>query len=119
MRLRLVGEALRSGHVLFRLRPLGNVSPALAESRKALDAELESLRSWYRALGEAVLGTGPPPAPLPTGEAGSRILRWVRYAASGANSELPPGLAIAWTGEHIETLRRLQPRLSEAAASLG
>ena len=118
-RLRRVGDALRSSHNLFRLAPAGDPSPALRESRAALDAEIGAMKEWYAALGAAIAAKTPPPAPADRPKSGSRILAWVRDASSHrGGEELPRGLALAWTGEHVDALRLLEPPLTEAADAL-
>ena len=118
-RLRRVGDALRSSHNLFKLGPVDDPSPALRESRLALDSEIAAMKEWYAALGEAVAAKTEPPEPAARPESGSRILAWVRDASARPDGvELPRGLALAWTGEHVDALRLLEPPLSEAADAL-
>ncbi|MQA73217.1 MAG: FUSC family protein [Solirubrobacterales bacterium] len=119
-RVRRVGEHVGARHALLRLDPAQVDSPALAEPRRALELEIESLRDWYDRLGAAVRAGTASPAPRPDPEGESRILRWVRDRdLTRGSPELPPGLAIAWMGEHIDVLRALEPGLAAAAGELG
>lgn len=118
-RLRFIGHTVRDSQALWHLSPVSGGSDSLALSRQALDADLQAMRTWYRALGDAVLGAGDPPTPPPRPQgAGGQSLRWLHRATSpGQEAELRIRVATAWVGEHLDVLHDVQPRLSEAAGA--
>ncbi len=118
-RLRRVGDQLRSNHALFRLIPIADPSPALADSRRALEAEVRASKAWFGELANSVLDGTSPPEPAERSSGRSRILDWVRDPSARSDpGQLPPGLAIAWAGEMLDALRALEPPLAEAAEAL-
>jgi hypothetical protein len=118
-RLRRMGRLLETGQPLWRLGSPEERPPALDEHRGALDVELERLRGWYRALGEALVAGREAPEPERDPAVPAHLLRFAREAAaSGRRDEAERALALVWTHEHIHALRGIQPRLFEAAADL-
>jgi len=84
-----------------------------------VEAELNAMQGWYVALGNSIERSTPPPHAQGRPDGRSRILGWVRDpAARRREGELPPGLALAWAGEHVDALRRLEPPLADAADAL-
>jgi uncharacterized membrane protein YccC len=116
-RLRFVGHTVRASQALWRLTPAAERSESLARSHRALDADLKEMRTWFCAVGDAVLGVAEVPRPPPRPEgAGRHSLRWLGDATQpGREAELRVRVAAAWAGEHLDVLRDLQPRVAEAA----
>jgi uncharacterized membrane protein YccC len=120
MRLRRMAAVLRTAPSVPRPDQQPDGSPGLDGCRRAIDGEIQELRAWYDALGAAIAGaTDPPSPPLHEGEADDDVLRIVRDAvARGDDAAVARGLTIAWAIQHVETLRRLTPRLARAATDL-
>jgi uncharacterized membrane protein YccC len=91
-----------------------------AHDLDALDSEARRLRSWYAALGEALSGVQPPPAPDDgTDDDRVRILQSAHEAAArdgGSGARL--ALSLLWAAQQLDNLRRLEPQLAGAAGEL-
>ncbi len=112
--------ALEAGHLLWSLAPQESGPAALVGARARLAADLDALRSWYAALGEAVVAGRRGPEPLPEAAAADGAAPWLReLARRGGEADLALGLAVVWTGKYLELLRSLQPRLAAAATAIG
>ncbi len=90
---------------------------AFAEAREEFSATLEGRCDWYEGLGAAIATKAPvsPPEEL-AGRA--REPTPIVLERPGGGDGVPPGLGIAWTTLHLETLLAFEPALAEAAARL-
>jgi uncharacterized membrane protein YccC len=86
----------------------------------ALDREADVVRSWYRALADALpRSAGAPPAQV--GDAGGRepVLCCLRGALiRGDESGIRAALGLLLASQQLVNLERLEPRLTEAATGL-
>jgi uncharacterized membrane protein YccC len=85
-----------------------------------LDGQINAVRSWYVTLAASLADASEVPPPTERdADQRSRVLRCVRDAiASGDRSEVAPALTLLWAAQHLDILRRLEPRLGRYAASL-
>lgn len=114
-----IAHLQRSGHALFALTPGIIASAELAGPRRTLEREIAELHSWFDELGDSVARHGAAPKPLPaTADTETQVLEWVE-ATHGHDDELSRGLAMAWEDKLLGILRAVQPRLAEAAGTLG
>jgi hypothetical protein len=86
----------------------------------AIDHEVEAVRCWYVALGDALARSANPPPPHRRDREGSRrVLRCLREAvADGDNRRIRAALRFALASEHLSNLQRLEAELAEAASAL-
>jgi uncharacterized membrane protein YccC len=86
----------------------------------ALDGEVFRLRSWYVALGDALVADRPAPAPEHRDpEDHLRVLRCAHEAIAredDAGTRL--GLGLLWASQHLDNLRRLEFHLIGPASDL-
>ena len=85
-----------------------------------LDGEVGRLRSWYEALGDALVAERPAPAPDHRDLQGRlRILRCAREAiARGDDAGIRLGLGLLWASQHLDNIRRLESHLIAPASDL-
>ncbi|MDO8213018.1 FUSC family protein [Conexibacter sp. CPCC 206217] len=118
-RVRRTAHSLRVGSVLLPLTEVrSGATPALTQRRALLEAELEQVDAWLRALGNALATGGPPPAPQPGADASEADAAGVRVLQTGDGAPLTATVTIAWTRQHLVALRHLEPRLAEAAETV-
>jgi uncharacterized membrane protein YccC len=111
-RLRQVARALR----VERPTPTGD-GAAPEPAREALAGEAQALRAWFGALGAALAARTAPPEPQARdGQARARVLLLSREAPTP--SAQGGALSVAWALEDLGILRRIEPHLAAAAASL-
>lgn len=98
---------------------------SLGGDRSAAGRELghhaDVVAGWYTRLGEALVGSTPPPDAVTRDLVSEeRLVDAVRRdldACAGMAS--PTAVRMIWTGDHLDALRRLQPALLGPAADLG
>ncbi|HZE29098.1 MAG TPA: FUSC family protein [Gaiellaceae bacterium] len=116
----LVGGATRVRRAAFSLTELGHMtdgSVRLERCAENLEQQLAAFRSWYGALGDALVARTPLPAPQDHDVEGEgRLLACVRQAARDSDQRtVTAGLVLLWTSQHLDNLRRLEGRLAEHA----
>jgi len=122
VRVRRTGHALSRANAMWRVDRVDVDSPALTQARAALDEQMAALDGWFGELGAVIVDRGA--APAPQGHDEDRavpLLRWVWEASEADGGASDPALAargMAWASEHLETLRRHEPRLAGAADRL-
>jgi uncharacterized membrane protein YccC len=91
--------------------------------RERAEATLELLpfstavTAWYADFGHGIDGRGAVPDPLPSEQlAQDRLVEAVRHDLADGHADI--AVRIVWTGDHIETARRLQSSLVVPARSL-
>jgi len=75
------------------------------------------LRSWYVALGYAIVNRRPVPPPhIRDNEGRRRLVACVRDAArTGDGATVTAALVLLWTSQHIDNLWRLEAHLGKRA----
>ncbi|MDX6698599.1 MAG: hypothetical protein QOE65_1996 [Solirubrobacteraceae bacterium] len=86
----------------------------------ALDGEVRRLRSWYSALGDALLEARPAPPPRHRDMDGRlRVLRCAHEAVAREDAAgVGLGLGLLWAGQQLDDLRRLESQLVAPAGEL-
>jgi uncharacterized membrane protein YccC len=116
----LVGGATRVRRAAQSLAALGRMAAPNSRVERCarnLDADLEALRAWYTALGDALVERRrlPPPHARDT-EGVSRLLGCVREAARDRErATVDAALVLLWSSQHIENLGRLEEHLAKRA----
>ena len=92
-----------------------------ASERAATTLELlpfsRSVAGWYGDFGRGIDGRGAIPEPLPGDELSQdRLVEAVRHDLSDGHADV--AVRIVWTGDHVETARRLQATLVAPARAL-
>jgi uncharacterized membrane protein YccC len=110
----------RAAQSLSTLAQMGDSTPKLNACAANLDADVQSLRTWYVTLGDALVrGTTVPPPHARDGDARRRLVSCVRDAlASGDKSRMRPALDLIWASQHLDLLWRLEEHLSSQATRL-
>ncbi len=82
-----------------------------------LDTEVHALRSWYAALGNALVDDTVVPPPHTRDAAGrQRLLECVSDAlAGGERAQLRPALDLLWASQHLDALWQLERDLGRSA----
>jgi uncharacterized membrane protein YccC len=116
----LVGGASRVRRAAQSLTALGRMADGNVRLERCghnLDRELRALRSWYRALGDALVKGRPVPPPhIRDAEGGGRLLACVREAARGRDKAVVnAALGLLWASQHLDNLWRLEARIGERA----
>jgi uncharacterized membrane protein YccC len=116
----LVGGAARVRRTGFSLAELGRLLGDAARLERCgvnLDPELAALRSWYGALGDALIEHGSVPVPHDHhAEGEARLLACVQQAARGRDPQnVRAALVLLWASQHLDNLWRLEGRLAEHA----
>ena len=119
VRVRRTGHALSRSNAMWGMDTLVGDGPGLAGASATLGVEMDALGAWFGALGRALEARTAPPA-AQAGDPGrpERVLGWM-HAAAGRRDASVAARALAWGGEHLETLRRHEPRPAAAARRLG
>lgn len=114
-RVRRTAHALTRTHALWPAETEADATPRATAARAALDVEATAVAAWLRDLARAYEDKLPPPAPEPyDGDRERRIVAWFGDADGSADG----AGVVAWAGQHLEVLRRHEPRLAEAASRL-
>jgi uncharacterized membrane protein YccC len=113
-RIRLAGSSLS----MLARPPDG--SSGQGSAMDAIDGEVRRLRSWYVALGEALVADRPAPAPDHGDPEGRRrVLRGAQEAiAREEEAGIRLGLGLLWASQHLDNLRRLEFHLIAPASDL-
>jgi uncharacterized membrane protein YccC len=116
----LVGGAARvrrAGHSLEVLTRLAGFDAALHHCGANLEREIEALREWYAAFGDALVDDRPAPPPHARDGAGrDRLLDCVRRAAGSPDGAAAhAALALLGASQHLDGLWRLEAHLGKRA----
>jgi uncharacterized membrane protein YccC len=113
-RVRRTAHALTRAHELWREESPGDVCGTALAARAALDAETTAVSAWLRELAGAFEAADAPPA-VQGEDIGleRQVLSWARDPAA---ADADGARVVAWAGQHLEVLRRNEPRLAEATA---
>ena len=123
-RVRRVAKLMHDATAIAPLAPLDGHPAWVAAVCGPFDQEWQARRDWFEGFGRAIAAGKEPPGPeatAPQRTAGptSRLNRdlgpMVVLDGDRGESGIPPGLAIAWAGRHLEGLLALEPPMSEAA----
>jgi uncharacterized membrane protein YccC len=113
-RIRRTAHALTRAHELWREETPGDVCTTALAARAALDAETTAVAAWHRELAGAFeRAAGPPDAQAHDVGLERQVLSWARDPAA---VDADGARVVAWAGQHLEVLRRSEPRLAEATA---
>jgi hypothetical protein len=114
----------RAGHAIARITALwipdvpAPDTHAAQRARAALDRELAAVGGWLTELTGTFEAQDDPPGPQPPDPAvRDRMVAWLAEAA-GTGAAADTARSAAWANEHLELLRRHEPRLALAAARL-
>jgi hypothetical protein len=115
-----VGGVSRVRRAAQSLASLGRMADGATRPQRCgenLDRELHALRSWYVALGYAIVNRRPVPPPhIRDNEGRRRLLACVRDAArTGDGTTVTAALVLLWTSQHIDNLWRLEAHLGKRA----
>jgi hypothetical protein len=107
----------RSAQSLTALGHMADGEARLERCGRHLSGELKALKSWYVALGYALVNDQPVASPhVRDSEGSSRLLACVRDAARGRDeATVRAALVLLWASQHLENLRRLEAHLGERA----
>ena len=116
----LVGGASRvrrAAQSLTLLARMADGDRRLERCGQNLDRELNTLHSWYVALGYALVNGRPVPPPhIRDAEGSSRLLACVRDAARGRDkATVNAALVLLWSSQHLDNLWRLETHLAKRA----
>ncbi|HTR74232.1 MAG TPA: FUSC family protein [Solirubrobacterales bacterium] len=122
-RVRRAARLMHNATTLAPLAPLNSQADWVAAACGPFDQAWEARRDWFEGFGKAIAAGEEPPgpepeAPPPAAGPTSRLNRELgpMVVLDGAPDDgIPPGLALAWAGRHLEGLLALEPPLSEAA----
>jgi hypothetical protein len=115
--LRLVGDAILDLWKDHNIAADGDRSAARAE----LSSSTRVLGDWYRDLGRQLTSQHPLPEPLPdTSIADSHLVDAVRRDLSDeAGKATPTAVRMIWTGDYLDSIRRLQQEIVGPVNLLG
>jgi len=87
--------------------------------RDSMDAQIQTVRSWYVTLGDSLAhGTSVPPSQPPDPGSRRQLLQYVRECvATGDEPALRRALLVLWASQHLDLLRRMEAHLSDHAAA--
>jgi hypothetical protein len=108
----------RAAQSIASLALMGEGDVKLVQCGANLDAEVDAMRGWYLALGEAVVhGTTLPQAPhVRDADGRRRLLECVREAlTSGDKAKMRPAVDIVWASQHLDALWQLEEHLGRHA----
>jgi hypothetical protein len=82
-------------------------------AREELSRSSRVLSEWYHDLGRQLLGKRPLPEPLPSDSiADGHLVEAVRRDLSDAEGKATPtAVRMIWTGDYLDSVRRLQPQI--------
>jgi uncharacterized membrane protein YccC len=109
----------RAAQSIASLALMAEDDTKLVQCGANLDAEVDAMRSWYLALGEALVhGATLPAAPhLRDADGRRRLLECVRDAlTSGEKTRMRPALDLIWASQHLDALWQLEEHLGRHAA---
>jgi hypothetical protein len=113
-RVRRTAHAVTRAHEMWREETAGDVCTTALAARAALDAETTAVAAWHRELAGAFAASAlPPDAQVEDVGLERQVLSWARDPAA---VDADGARVVAWAGQHLEVLRRNEPRLAEAAA---
>ena len=113
----VAGLRLAADAVVDLWRGEHNAERERAEATLELLPFSQAVTRWYGDFGHGLDGGGPVPDPLPAGQlAQDRLVEAVRHDLADGHADV--AVRIVWTGDHIETARRLQSTLVAPARSL-
>jgi uncharacterized membrane protein YccC len=119
----LVAGAVRMRRTAQSLAALGrmlNSDEHPTRGGESLDAEADEVRTWYVALGDALVHerTVPPPQTRDL-SIRRRLLESVHGAlASGDERKIGPALVLLWGSQHLDHLRRLESHLAKISGRI-
>jgi len=108
----------RAAQSIASLALMAGSDVKLVQCGANLDAEVDAMRGWYLALGEALVhGTTLPQAPHVRDADGlRRLLECVRDAlTSGDKAKMRPALDLVWASQHLDSLWQLEEHLGRHA----
>ncbi len=82
-------------------------------AREELSRSTRVLTEWYHDLGSRLIGQHPLPEPLPSDAlADGQLVEAVRRDLSDAEGKATPtAVRMIWTGDYLDSVRRLQPQI--------
>jgi uncharacterized membrane protein YccC len=117
----LVAGAARVRRTAQSLSALGHMQDGdthLTRCGENLDAEAHAVRSWYVALGDALVhGRTVPPVHIPDRDSRRRLLECVQTVAGRDERNIGPALALLWASQHLDNLWRLESHLRREVVS--
>ncbi|HEY6748662.1 MAG TPA: FUSC family protein [Mycobacteriales bacterium] len=117
-RLRLVADSLNE---LCAKDVHGPLSADLAAAGAELRAVADGVDLWYRTVGDLLAGrrTNVPPADPPDSQLPDDVLGHLRAGLrDGDAAATRHALLLLWSAQHLDSLRRAEPDLVEAAAAV-
>jgi uncharacterized membrane protein YccC len=112
-RVRRTAHAVTRAHEMWMEETAGDRCSTALEARAALDAETTAVAAWHRGLAGAFAGAVVPPEIQGEDvDLERQVLSWARDPAA---IDADGARVVAWAGQHLEVLRRNEPRLAEAA----
>jgi uncharacterized membrane protein YccC len=119
----LVAGAARMRRTAQSLAALGrmlNEDAQPSRGGESLDAEADEVRSWYVALGDALVHDMPVPPPQTRDlSVRRRLLESVHDAlGSGDERQIGPALVLLWGSQHLDHLWRLESHLAKVSGRI-
>ena len=117
-RLRLVADSLEE---LCSRDVHGRLPPALIAAGAELRAVADGVDLWYRTVGDLLAGrrTTVPPADPPDSQLPEDVIGHLRSGLHGADpTATKHALLLLWSAQHLDSLRRAEPDLVNAATEI-
>lgn len=113
----VAGIRLAADAVLDLWMPGKDLPGDRTDAGRELLASADTVRGWYGQLAAALAGTGQVPEPQhPDLEGDTRLVDAVRQDLLDPNGDgTGTAVRVAWTGDHLDAVRRLEPQLVEPA----
>jgi Fusaric acid resistance protein family len=117
-RLRLVADSLED---LCTAVPVGPLPPDLTEAGAELRAVSDGVDLWYRTLGDVLAGrrTNVPSPDPPDSQLPRQLVGHLRTGVGAGDAAAGrQALLLLWGAQHLDSLRRAEPDLVEAAGAV-
>jgi uncharacterized membrane protein YccC len=114
VRLRLAADAVTS---LWKRAGAARLDGAAAGARLELLTSTDAVAGWFRSLAEGLAEHSPVRSPIERDPAGEvRLVQSLQRDLQNEKGEATANaVRLIWTGDYVESVRRLQPRLVDAA----